>query len=94
MFVVSGLWQGDKGLQGVPGPVGPPGTGLIGPKVSDWTVLLYLKNQFPDMTCFVFSTFTFNSLYFQGSIGKSGPQGPPGIQGEGIQGQKVSKGNN
>lgn len=45
MFVVSGLWQGDKGLQGVPGPVGPPGTGLIGPKVSDWTVLLYLKKS-------------------------------------------------
>uniref|UniRef100_A0A3P8VC57 Collagen, type XXVIII, alpha 1b n=1 Tax=Cynoglossus semilaevis TaxID=244447 RepID=A0A3P8VC57_CYNSE len=72
--------KGESGSNGTAGIPGIPGEdGLPGPK-------------FPDMTCFVFSTFTFNSLYFQGSIGKSGPQGPPGIQGEGIQGQKGDPG--
>uniref|UniRef100_A0A665UTF4 Collagen alpha-1(XXVIII) chain n=1 Tax=Echeneis naucrates TaxID=173247 RepID=A0A665UTF4_ECHNA len=76
--------KGDRGSPGLAGNPGLKGEGFPGPPVSislDYNdEPLWSSRPFLQMSSF---------LFLQGSAGQTGPPGPQGLPGEGIQGQKV-----
>lgn len=82
-------------MPGPAGPAGPPGIGLSGPKV----MLVLKKNKNKKVVRSMLPMNTFGCYYYlekytltclQGTVGRTGLPGPPGLPGEGIQGPKVT----